>query len=151
MVPLPHFGAADSSAAKLLIGDKVVSEEPNDCPHQLDLGEAWKRLTGLPFVFAAWMARGGVDLGDLPARLERARRAGLRDVDRIIAREAAPRGWPPDVARKYLTQYLQFDVGPAQLEAIARFHALAYRHGILARPPLPLSLYDDGAGRPVQK
>src|SRR5687767_1333935 len=68
----PMARLAGPSSAVLLIGDKVVCEEPAGLPHQLDLGEEWKRLTGLPFVFAAWMARGDVDLGDLPARLERA-------------------------------------------------------------------------------
>ena len=45
--------------ARLLIGDKVVCEEPPGCDHQLDLGHAWKLHTGLPFVFAIWTARKG--------------------------------------------------------------------------------------------
>src|SRR5439155_16687175 len=51
--------AADQ--ARLLIGDKVVCEEPTGFEHQLDLGAEWKAMTGLPFVFAVWMARDGVD------------------------------------------------------------------------------------------
>src|SRR5271155_606440 len=43
--------------ARLLIGDKVVCEEPAGFAHQIDLGQAWKELTGLPFVFAVWTAR----------------------------------------------------------------------------------------------
>src|SRR5688572_112327 len=43
--------------AQLLIGDKVICEAPVGYAHQLDLGEAWKDLTGMPFVFAAWMGR----------------------------------------------------------------------------------------------
>jgi chorismate dehydratase len=136
MFPLSASGLTDSSTAKLLIGDKVVSEEPRDLPYQLDLGEAWKRLTGMPFVFAVWMAREGVNLADL--RLSRAKAEGLANVDRIIAREAGPRRWPPEVARRYLTEYLRFDVGAQQLRAIKRFHELAHRHGILSRPPRPL-------------
>lgn len=140
MVPLSSFDGADAKAAKLLIGDKVVSEEPSGFPHQLDLGEAWKRLTGLPFVFAAWMARDDVDLGDLPQQLSRSKRDGLANVDRIIARDAAVRRWPADVARRYLTQYLQFDIGPQQVAAIERFHSLAFRHHVLTTPPRPLTL-----------
>jgi chorismate dehydratase len=130
-------GTADSSAV-LLIGDKVVSEEPPGFPHQVDLGEAWKRLTGLPFVFAAWMARDGVELYDLPQRLDRARRAGLENVHRIVAREAPPRHWPLDVAHRYLTEYLRFDIGPDQIRAVERFHHLAHRHGVLPNSPRPL-------------
>ena len=137
-VPLTDQAHAASSTARLLIGDKVVSEEPAGFPHQLDLGEAWKRLTGLPFVFAAWMARGDVELRDLPARLERAKREGLLNAERIAAREAPPRGWPIDVALRYLTESLRFDIGPGQLAAIERFHALAHKHGVLPDPPRPL-------------
>jgi chorismate dehydratase len=143
MIPLTpraaQPGAADSSAV-LLIGDKVVSEEPAGFPYQVDLGEAWKRLTGLPFLFAAWMARDGVELHDLPQRLARARHAGLANVERIVAREATPRRWPLDVAHRYLTEHLRFDVGPEQLRAVQRFHDLAHRHGVLANPPRPLAL-----------
>ena len=128
----------DQPTARLLIGDKVVCEEPAGLPHQLDLGEAWKHLTGLPFVFAAWMVREGVDLGDLPARLERAKRAGLANVGSILRRHAVPRGWPEETARRYLTEYLRFDVGPREVEAIRVFHALAAKHGIIPNPPRPL-------------
>ena len=139
LVPLQEDLRPD--VARLLIGDKVVCHEPVGLRHQIDLGAAWKELTGLPFVFAAWMARGGLELADLPARLERAKREGLANVEQIIARHAEPRGWPTDVARQYLTQYLKFDIGPAQLEAIRRFHALAATHGVIPSPPRELDVF----------
>lgn len=128
-------GALTEGAALLLIGDKVVCEEPQGLPHQIDLGEAWKRVTGLPFVFAAWIARAGVELGDLPERLEQAKRDGLAHLDEIIARHAVPRGWPAEVARRYLLEYLQFDVGESQLCAIRMFHQLAGEEGLLDHEP----------------
>ena len=119
--------------AMLLIGDKVVRDEPPRAqyPHQLDLGEAWKQLTGLPFVFAAWMARPGIELADLPERLEHARQEGLAHIPDIVQRHAASHGWPPPLAHEYLTRYLQFDVTDRHLEAIDRFHTLASTHGAL--------------------
>jgi chorismate dehydratase len=131
---------AAPNTARLLIGDKVVCQEPTGFPHQIDLGQAWKESTGLPFVFAAWMARAGVDLGDLPSKLEQAKRRGLEHVDEIISRDATPAGWPAEIARKYLTEYLKFDVGPRQLDAIRLFHRLAHRHGIIAHAPWDLNL-----------
>ena len=131
------------NGARLLIGDKVVCEAPQGFPHELDLGEAWKQLTGLPFVFAIWMAREGVDLRDLPQRLERAKRQGLEHVEELIERHAVPMGWPRELARKYLTQHLRFDIGPRELEAIACFHQLAAKHGLVANPINPLRLYGD--------
>lgn len=41
--------------ARLLIGDKVF-EEAAQLP-SIDLGEAWTRFTGLPFVYACWMTK----------------------------------------------------------------------------------------------
>ena len=56
----------------------------------VDLAEAWHRLTGLPFVFAFWVARGGVELGELPAALERSRALGLAAAS-SLARIHGPR------------------------------------------------------------
>ena len=134
-------GAVRGDTALLLIGDKVVCEEPQGLPHQLDLGEAWKRLTGLPFVFAAWTARGGVDLRDLPERLELAKRDGLAHLDEIVTRYAVPRGWPAEVARRYLADYLKFDVGLKQLGAIQTFYEFAHQEGALDRPPRAIERY----------
>src|SRR5688572_13368045 len=41
--------------AALIIGDLRLFETPAE--YVMDLGEAWKRLTGMPFVYAAWLAR----------------------------------------------------------------------------------------------
>jgi chorismate dehydratase len=122
---------ADSQIARLLIGDKVVREEPQGFPHQLDLGLAWKQLTSLPFVFATWMARERTPLGDLPPRLVTARAQGLQNIEQIITRHAASHGWRNDVAHRYLTEYLKFEIGPRQIEAIQRFHQLAVQHGTI--------------------
>ena len=142
----PEFVALASEPAagrtpRLLIGDKVVCEEPAGMPHQLDLGAAWKELTGLPFVFAVWTARGGVDLGDLPRRLERAKREGMAHLPEIVARHAVPRGWPAALARQYMTDYLKYDIGPSHLAAIGVFHELAAKHGLIPTPPRPLVVY----------
>ncbi len=52
----------------------------------VDLAEAWAEMTGLPFVFALWVVRAGVDLGDLPEALARCRAEGLAHADDAGAR-----------------------------------------------------------------
>lgn len=136
--------------ARLLIGDKVVCEEPAGFEYQLDLGAAWKELTGLPFVFAVWTARADVDLRDLPERLERAKRAGLANLSELITRYAVPRGWPAGLALQYLGMYLKYDIGPQQLRAIERFYELAAKYGALQPPVRAIELYRDSlASRPA--
>lgn len=130
----------DPSIARLLIGDKVIADEPADRPYQLDLGQAWKELTGLPFVFAAWTARAGADLGDLPDVLDAARLGGLAAVESIVGRYAADHRWPTAVARRYLTEYLRFEVGERELAAIRLFHRLAAKHGAFEHEPWELKV-----------
>lgn len=133
-------GEIPPTAARLLIGDKVACDEPIGFDHQLDLGEAWKTLTGLPFVFACWTARPGVSLGNLPDRLQRAKIDGLAHIESIVADHAIPRGWPAATAHRYLLEYLKFDIEPIQLDAIRLFHRLAHVHGVLERPPRKLEI-----------
>jgi chorismate dehydratase len=128
----------------LLIGDKVVTDSPAAVryPHQLDLGEAWNEMTGLPFVFAVWMTRPGTDLGDLPRRLEQQRLANATRIKAITDRYAGPHGWPADLAEEYLGRLLRYGVGGRELEAIERFGAMAHELGLL--PDVrPLRLYDE--------
>src|SRR5215218_6121787 len=63
--PLPMgIPVLESSAdAVLVIGDRAMKVPEAPFHAVADLAEAWKELTGLPFVFALWVARGGVDLG----------------------------------------------------------------------------------------
>ena len=111
----------------LLIGDKVVVDAPpaDRYPHQLDMGEAWKRLSGLPFVYAVWACR--ADRVDAPevraaaAVLDRQRRHNRTRLGWIVAKHAAEHRWPEALAREYLTTRLRYEVGAREREAVARF------------------------------
>lgn len=107
----------------LLIGDKVVTDAPpsNEFPFQMDLGQEWKYQTGLPFVFAVWMARQGEDVTQPAAALDRTRLFNARCIDAIARRNAQPHGWPADLAVEYLGNLLKYEIGPAQLTAIQLF------------------------------
>lgn len=122
----------ESPQAMLLIGDKVVTGSPLAVkyPYQMDLGEGWHELTGLPFVFAIWMVRADRDLGELPAVLTRRLHANLPQRLLIAERYATQHGWPNDLAEHYLVDVLRYTVGELELEAIARFGDLAYELGL---------------------
>jgi len=132
-VDLQHTSISPAETC-LLIGDKVITQEPSDMPFQLDLGQAWKELTGMPFVFAVWTSRPGVDVAAVGPKLEAARVRGMANIESIIRDHALPRGWPADIARQYLTSYLKYDIGPSQLVAIAHFHQLAAELGFIPSP-----------------
>ena len=142
-------GRPSDHEAMLLIGDKVVTNAPPQTayPYQLDLGETWKRLTGLPFVFAVWQARAGRDLGALPELLDAQRKRNAERTDAIADRHAQSHGWDRDDARQYLGKVLSYAVGPREIEAIERFAKLCAKHGLIDRDK-PLHLYDPSGPRP---
>jgi len=127
----------------LLIGDKVVRSRPDPAlfPHQLDLGEAWRRMTGLPFVFACWMARADHDLGTLPDILSRYRELNRNRVAEIAGTHAEASGWPEELAAEYLGEILRYDIGSRELEAIELFWKRCHDLGLIDRLR-PLKLYD---------
>lgn len=117
----------------LLIGDKVVTNElaTKRYPYQIDLGQAWRELTGQPFVFATWMARRGADLGRLPEMLQRQRitnQAKLREIADCYALQCC---WPEDMARLYLQHRIKYLVGERQLQAIKQFAEMAGVLGVI--------------------
>ncbi len=121
----------------LLIGDKVVTDSPPAIryPHQLDLGAVWVEHTGLPFVFALWMAKCRTDAGLLSAAgavLDHQRRHNQLDrLDRIVQRSAVPRHWPGDLAADYLKQKLAYELTEQRLAGLELFFQKAFDHGLI--------------------
>ncbi len=103
----------------------------------MDLGAAWRTLTGLPFVYAAWAGRpGGLGAPHLAA-LGGARDRGLAAVDGHRPQPAAARagsGPAPSVPTCVIICGIRF--GDAERAGLERFLALAaeVRHSPPARP-----------------
>ncbi len=116
--------------AVLLIGDRAMKVPHSEFHDVVDLGEAWNLMTGLPFVFALWVVRAGVDLGDLPWAFERSRSEGLAHADEL-ARVHGPRlGLDFTTCYDYLTSVLSYDLGEPELAGLARFSAMAAELGL---------------------
>lgn len=122
----------------LLIGDKVVANSPPAAiyPHQLDLGEAWRALTGLPFVYAMWMCRAAdadePHIRAAAAVLDRQRRHNATRLDWIVAARAPARQWPIDLAADYLRSHLRYTVTDQDRQAVELFFDLCLKHRVLA-------------------
>ena len=124
----------------LLIGDKVETDPPREADgfvHQLDLGAAWKELTGLPFVYAVWMCRDGEErtpgVAMAASVLTRSRLHNRTRLDWLVQSHATERGWSVEHAGEYLGHLLRFEVGEREREAVARFIAMAHSMGLVKR------------------
>tara|TARA_Y100001954_G_scaffold229233_1_gene274903 strand:- start:484 stop:1299 length:816 start_codon:yes stop_codon:yes gene_type:complete len=122
--------------AMLLIGDKVVTESPKavEYPFQLDLGQAWNRMTGLPFMFATWLAKEDAELGDLPRWLADNLQHNMDRCDALVTEFASRHGWPDSLAHEYLTKNLHYEVGKKELEAMQLFAKYLHELHIIDKP-----------------
>lgn len=120
----------ETADATVIIGDPALRHTRK--PHaELDLGQAWYKATGLPFVFAVWVGRPDVATARASAILAESKRAGVKNIDAIAAREAASRGLEAELCRRYLRHHICFDLGEAQRAGIKWFATLAAEHGLL--------------------
>lgn len=120
--------------AALLIGDPAIQQRGRHT-HQYDLGTLWNDLTGLPFVFAAWLVNSDARHLPLNALLLDAKNAGLRNIGEI-AREAGPRfGIPADEALRYFQENLCYDLGDKELAGWRRFAELCEKHKLAPAVP----------------
>lgn len=101
-------------------------------PHALDLGEGWKRLTGLPFVFAGWSLRPGFSpTAGIAEAFRTARKAGEARIDAIAARSAAGSGFTEAQIREYLGRHIRYGFGSEQQAAVEEFRFRLAAHGLL--------------------
>jgi chorismate dehydratase len=127
--PLP-IGSAPQDAdtdAVLVIGDRAIDIEQDGFVESWDLGEQWCRWSGLPFVFAMWTARGGLqlDLGPLEQALESARDAGLANLEEIAREQAGTLGLDQHQCLEYLRNNLHFTLGEKEREGLELFRQYA--------------------------
>jgi chorismate dehydratase len=127
-------GEIPVNAARLLIGDPAIRFRQHHGTewNYHDLGALWRKHTGLPFVFAVWAVAAEMN-PEIGKALRAAKVAGLS-----ARGEIASGGTDPDFTRHYLTEYIHYDIGPEEKQAMRVFETLSRQHGILP------------AGEPVQ-
>lgn len=75
--------STDKNVGYVQIGDRTFGQK-NKHAYAYDLAEEWQKMTGLPFVFAAWVANGVID-DDFKNRFTDCLRYGLDHRAEVIA------------------------------------------------------------------
>ncbi len=129
---LPLEEGLRNHSAYLLIGDDALREAhkwPN--LYIYDLGDIWYRKTGLPFVFALWIANkgAGAELKSFITDLDEAKDRALRDLPKI-ARTCPFRKW---LSEKGLMDYwrkLSYDLDDKHRQGLELFNKYLREPGI---------------------
>jgi len=119
--------------AVLLIGDRAMRACLPGYVHAFDLGQEWFDWTGLPFVYAVWAVREGVDLGPVESALHEAKRRGMAQCGRIACQEAPKLSLDAGFCRRYLSNIIHFDLGTKEQAGLQHFYALACELGLAPR------------------
>jgi chorismate dehydratase len=124
-------GPGDTRAdAVLVIGDRALGSIRGSFQLVWDLGDEWCRWTGLPFVFAVWAARAGVDTTAIEPLLAAARDSGRANLAAIAAVEAAGHGLTVPQCLAYLRDNLHYHLGLRERHALELFREHAARLGL---------------------
>lgn len=123
---LDDYANAGDKDAVLLIGNPAIDFRRSDPDHSIwDLGAAWHEMTNLPFVFAIWALRRGVENEPLRARLREARDFGMDTLDYIIDERT---DYDRNFRKDYLGWHIHFHLGADEKRGIERFVELLKKH-----------------------
>ena len=144
---VPHdeiLAAATGTTGALVIGDAGFAAATAR-KHMVDLGEEWRRVTGLPFVYALWVGREGVIGDDDVALLQRSLADGLAHRREIASAWAEAHGGPPSLYERYLTDNIRYRLGAEELSGLAAFFDRMRKAGAVERA-VRARFFGGGAG-----
>jgi chorismate dehydratase len=125
--PLANYDFAALPDYAMLIGDPALDFALGQHEHEIwDLGAAWYELTNLPFVYAVWALRRGVENSALRPLLREARDFGLDTLDSIIRSRTE---YTYEFRKDYLGWHIHFHLGSDEKRGLAKFIELLRRHG----------------------
>jgi chorismate dehydratase len=110
--------------ANVCIGDRAL--RTTSVLESYDLAGEWKKMTGLPFVFAVWVVRRSCrDVEKITQVLQKARDRGCRS-RAMLARLCSQRlGLSESRCYEYLANRLHYDLDPHALDGMNLFRELA--------------------------
>ena len=126
--PLESYAAAGEKDFVLLIGDRAIEFQRAPHRHEIfDLGAAWRQLTNLPFVYAVWALRRGIENQELRRELRAAKNLGIKTLNTIIETRGE---FDADFRREYFERHIHFQLGEDEKRAIAKFCELLRKHNL---------------------
>jgi chorismate dehydratase len=137
LVPLDNYASASEKDFVLLIGDRAIDFQRAHPPspgsgapgaHEIfDLGAAWTEMTNLPFVYAIWALRRGIENKELRRELKEAKQFGMETLDYIIE---SSEEYDADFRRDYLGWQIHYHLATDEKRGIGKFCELLTKHNL---------------------
>ncbi len=109
-----------STTAGVVIGDRIFNLLDTDYPYRYDLAEEWFKMTGLPFVFAAWVSSQKLNnqfLSDFNSALN----FGINHIDDVVREYNIAHANNSIPLLHYLTKDISYSLSEQKREAMQLF------------------------------
>jgi len=129
-----------SDRSRLLIGDQAIRfrQEYGTTYRYWDLGEEWKGVTRLPFVYALWLVRPEVrDPHVIGDELRVLRDRNLQNLDEVISLQTE---FSPEFCTRYYTRHLRFSLGDREKTGLREFGRECAKLGLIPQGEPTLQL-----------
>jgi len=134
--------------ARLIIGDQAIRfrHDHAEAYQFWDLGEQWKKLTGLPFVYALWLIRPEVpEATSIAQQLRQLRDENLADIPSVVSGAVADvsdnnKAITKKFLNRYYNQHLRFGFGAPEKKGLRALADLCAKHSVLPKRVLDFSL-----------
>lgn len=116
----------EENKAILLIGDQALMTSGKN----IDLGQEWYKITHLPFIYAFWVIREGVeDYCHIVTLLTKSKELGMKNLAKIITHESKRLFLNEEIISNYLSQTMRYDFKRPELKGVLKFvnYALKYK------------------------
>jgi chorismate dehydratase len=125
---LASYPAACEKDFVLLIGDPAIDFQRAPHAHEIfDLGSAWLELTNLPFVYAVWALRRGIENKELRHELKGSKSFGLETLEQLIETREE---FDKDFRRDYFEWHIHYHLATDEKRGIAKFCELLRKHDL---------------------
>lgn len=108
------------TTAAVVIGDRAFEQKKNSA-YCYDLAEAWKQMTGLPFIFAAWVSNKKLS-ENFVKEFNAANEYGVTHIDDVINTIENKQGID---LKKYYTQHIRYYLDNDKKKALKKFLQLS--------------------------
>ncbi len=110
-----YINEINGTTAGVIIGDRAL-EHRNDFEYNYDLATNWRNFTGLPFVFATWVANKQID-EEFIRKFNAANKLGLDNIDEVVMEVESPFY---DI-KKYYTENISYNFDDEKKKALQLF------------------------------
>ncbi|HVU07818.1 MAG TPA: menaquinone biosynthesis protein [Verrucomicrobiae bacterium] len=126
--PLENYTAASEKDFVLLIGNPAIDFQRAPHAHEIfDLGAAWTEWTKLPFVYAVWALRHGIENKELRRELREAKSFGVETIEYLVETREE---YDKNFRRDYFEWHIQYHLGDDEKRAIKKFRELLDKHNL---------------------